>query len=150
MKQITGYENYSISEDGMVYNTKFNRKMKPNINSIGYLRVLLSSGGSTKQLFIHRLVADAFVPNPDNKPEVNHIDGNKENNNANNLEWVTRSENENHAYKTGLQLQKNTQEQMSIIRFIYSLGGITQKELAEIYNVRPQSINYIINKKEVA
>lgn len=52
--------------------------------------------------YIHRLVATTFIPNPNNKPEVNHIDGNKENNNVTNLEWVTKSENGFHAYRIGL------------------------------------------------
>lgn len=152
MKKIEGYENYSISEDGRVYNTKFGRNIKHNLNSIGYSRVSLSNKGKQKQLLVHRLVAQAFIPNPNNLPEVNHKDGNKRNNNVDNLEWTTRSENEEHAYRTGLQLQKNTPEQAAMIRFLYSLGGITQKELARIYGVRPQSISYIINKnlREVA
>ena len=146
MKRIEGYENYLISQDGKVYNEKRNKEVKTNKNSIGYLRVNLSNKGKRKQLLVHRLVANAFIPNPNNKPEVNHIDGDKENNNVVNLEWTTRSENETHAYKNGLQVQKNTQEQISMIRFIYSLGGITQKELSTIYGVKPQSINYIVNK----
>jgi len=69
----------------------------------GYKAVILSNG-LRKQFRINRLVAEAFIPNPDNKPEVNHIDGDKTNNHVNNLEWVTREENQQHAVKTGLRV----------------------------------------------
>lgn len=68
----------------------------------GYVRVRLQKNGSGRNLFIHRLVAEVFVPNPDNKPEVNHKDGDKTNNRSTNLEWVTSSENQIHAYDSGL------------------------------------------------
>lgn len=68
----------------------------------GYLVINVNVNGKHTTGLVHRLVASAFVPNPDNKPEVNHIDGNKENNCADNLEWVTPKENIAHARKTGL------------------------------------------------
>lgn len=68
-------------------------------NKWGYSVVHLGSG---PQYFIHRLVAEAFIPNPDHKPQVNHKDGCKSNNSAENLEWVTASENIRHAFETGL------------------------------------------------
>ena len=71
-------------------------------NSNGYLRCDINITGKTKSHLVHRLVAEKFIPNPDNKPFVNHIDGNKHNNSVNNLEWCTRNENERHAWKTGL------------------------------------------------
>lgn len=64
--------------------------------------MILSKNKVKKDLRVHRLVASAFIPNPLNKPEINHIDGNKGNNNVNNLEWATRKENINHSIKTGL------------------------------------------------
>ncbi len=73
------------------------------MSSKGYLRVTLYKDGSRKNFLIHRLIATHFIPNPENKPQVNHIDGNKINNNIDNLEWVTPSENTQHAYDTGLQ-----------------------------------------------
>ncbi len=69
----------------------------------GYLRIGLYKNGRTKNYFVHALVAQAFIPNPANKPFVNHIDGNKLNNNVSNLEWVTASENQQHALRLGLQ-----------------------------------------------
>jgi len=68
----------------------------------GYYYVCLSKNGKVRKFKVNRLVAQAFIPNPDNKPFVNHIDGDKLNNNVNNLEWCTQSENMLHAYKYGL------------------------------------------------
>lgn len=77
--------------------------LKQQLGIGGYMSIVACPEGSPKKLcLIHRLVAEAFIPNPLNKPEVNHIDGNKKNNNVANLEWVTRSENALHAFKLGL------------------------------------------------
>ena len=76
--------------------------LKPELTK-GYLRISLYKNGKTKLYFVHVLVAKAFVPNLENKPFVNHIDGNKLNNHASNLEWVTASENQQHALRLGLQ-----------------------------------------------
>ena len=75
---------------------------KPRINKYGYLVLTLSKDGKAKTHQLHRVVASAFVDNPFNKEQINHKDGNKENNKVSNLEWVTSEENINHAIKTGL------------------------------------------------
>jgi len=76
---------------------------RPVING-RYTFINLNKHGVKKQYLLHRIIAMSFIPNPINKPEVNHIDGNKLNNNIENLEWCTSSENQKHAYKTGLQI----------------------------------------------
>ena len=105
VNEIKGFENivgYEIFEDGTVisYKKKQPIKLNPYPNTKGYLMVDLST--KKRAVKLHRLVAIAFLDNPENKPQVNHIDGNKKNNNASNLEWVTNSENQKHAYKHGL------------------------------------------------
>lgn len=94
-KDIKGYEGlYQISNYGRVWSIRKQKYLKGDKNSAGYLRVLLTAkNGKTKREFIHRLVALAFIPNPENKPQVNHIDANIENNKAENLEWNTSKEN---------------------------------------------------------
>ena len=78
-----------------------------NKSNRGYLQVCLTKDGKSKTYTVHRLVAKAFLPNLKNKKQVNHIDGNKENNSIDNLEWVTSSENNKHAFITGLNKPHN-------------------------------------------
>lgn len=101
-RKVDGFPNYSVSNDGLVRNDKSNKLKELQINTTGYYKTDLYSGGNRSTQRIHRLVANAFIDNPDNKPDVNHIDGNKLNDNVENLEWVTKSENMIHAYNTGL------------------------------------------------
>jgi len=96
------FSGYTIREDGLVL-SRFGRTIKQQLDTSGYARVELWENGVGKKHLVHRLVAAAFIPNPQGKPQVNHIDGNKSNNRASNLEWVTQSENQIHAYANGLQ-----------------------------------------------
>ena len=97
-KIIKDFENYQISNDGYVYSLYYNKMLKPEINK-GYCRVTLKKDKKGPHFFIHRLVANAFIPNPDNKPCVNHIDENGLNNHVSNLEWVTSAENTRYSCK---------------------------------------------------
>lgn len=96
--------NSCIDEKGQCYNKKLKRYLKGSVLKNGYLSYMLTlSNGIKKRLYAHRLVAEYFIPNNDiNKIQVNHIDGNKLNNNIENLEWVTPSENIQHAVSNGL------------------------------------------------
>lgn len=92
---IEQYPHYEVSNKGNVRHIgKGNRKLC--YSATGYMTVYIRHNGKYKNLRVHRLVAMAFIPNPQNKPHVNHIDGNKVNNKAENLEWCTPSENEQH------------------------------------------------------
>lgn len=105
-KTIEGFDDYTITERGDILSHKRQeqRKLKPDLNKEGYLRVVLSSNGETFRYSIHRLVAIHFIQNPENKPFVNHIDGNKQNNNVENLEWCDCSENTKHAFDNMLRV----------------------------------------------
>jgi hypothetical protein len=96
------FPGYTIREDGEV-RSRFGRTIRHQVSKNGYVRVELWAGGKGKKHLLHRLLAEAFIPNPEGKPQVNHIDGDKANNALSNLEWVTQSENQAHAYRMGLQ-----------------------------------------------
>lgn len=91
-------KHYLINKDGTVYSKRTKRYIQTHLSNSGYLRVTLWNGNKGKHFSVHRLVAEAFIPNPENKPHVNHINGDKTDNRVENLEWCTRSENMQHAY----------------------------------------------------
>ena len=98
-KVINRFPNYGVTPEGQVINLITGRVLRGSPNGCGRLMVTLSKGGYQKTITIHRLVADAFIPNPENKPTINHKDGNYLNNIVPNLEWATYSENNTHSYK---------------------------------------------------
>lgn len=116
-KNIKGYENlYQVSNYGRIKSLKkhsiFNNRTYPtkilkcHINTKKYLDIELCRCNKSHRYRIHRLVAEHFIPNPENKPQVNHIDCDKSNNKTNNLEWCNNSENQQHAFKNGLNTRK--------------------------------------------
>lgn len=95
-KDIEGFENYQISSEGNARNAKNKKNLISSLMKNGYLRVTLYKKRKPYYKNIHKLVADAFIPNPDNKPCVGHKDCNKNNNRVDNLYWCTYKENNNH------------------------------------------------------
>ena len=94
MKDIKNYEGlYAITSCGKVWSYKRKRFLKPIANEKGYLIVNLCKDGKVKKYMIHRLVAEAYIPNPNNLPQVDHIDENKTHNYLNNLQWITNRDN---------------------------------------------------------
>ena len=110
--------NYYISNMGKIKSN--NKILKTHKSTGGYLYISVWKNNKVKHIKLHRLVAQAFIPNHENKPFVNHIDGNKLNNCVNNLEWVTNKENISHAYKNGL-MNKNKRKNIKINQ--YDLDG---------------------------
>ena len=108
---VPGYDGlYSIDSDGNIYSevhgtSRRLRMMKPFLNNSGYYRIgLFDSNGKRRAHYVHRLVAETLIPNPNDYPVINHIDGNKLNNCVENLEWCTQSENVKHSVRTGRQV----------------------------------------------
>lgn len=137
---------YVITKNGEIFNKINNHLLKPYINNKGYQRVVI--GG--KKYFVHRLVAELYVPNPENKIQVNHIDGNKQNNHYSNLEWATNQENRNHALKNNLHLMgsrcswsKLNEEKVIYIRN----SNLSCNELAKKFNVSERTIRDVKNYK---
>lgn len=141
-KDIEGFPNYQISNLGNVWSKKTNKILKPYKTNKGYLTVGFWLNGKKKKLSIHRLVAKAFLSNPQNLAEVNHIDGCKTNNNVSNLEWATGSNNVSHAYRTSLRKTKLSEIQVAEIKNLIK-QGLTQREIASKYNVSHSTIGEI-------
>ena len=138
-----------------IYYTK-ERMLKPYVSEKGYLLVDLRGHEKRTIKTVHRLVAEAFIPNPENKPQVNHIDGNKQNNCVDNLEWCTNSENQIHAFKSGLQKgnfkhhnSKLSYEDVVYIKnhYVKNKRGCGMRILAKKFNVSCKSIKQIITGK---
>ena len=102
IKDIEGHPGFKACDDGTIIG-KRGRPMVGHVDRCGYKEVLFSENGKATNYLAHRLIAKTFVPNPDNLDYVNHKDGNKLNNSADNLEWCTRSYNTKHSFTHGLQ-----------------------------------------------
>lgn len=153
IKHIEGYEwLYSVDEWGRVFSHRRNRFIFTSEDSYGYIKVALWKNGKKKTVKVHRLVAKAFIPNPNSLPEINHINGDKSDNRACNLEWVSRRDNVIHAYRTGLVKRnrfnfKLNKEQVKQIRTMYKTNSYTMKELADMFNVSITNIYHILHNK---
>lgn len=170
-KDLKGYEGlYKISSLGKIKSLdrkrycghkgskpqlRKGRILKQHYDYLGYKRVRLSKNSTTKTLTLHRLLAINFIENPYNKPNINHIDGNKSNNSLDNLEWCTQKENSQHAFKTGLSkarkgensnLSKLNENDIKEIRKLHR-QKMTQTDIAKIFNVSIANISEIVNYK---
>ena len=154
--EIEGFERYLISNYGRVWSKRGERVLKTWISNCGYELVGLTVNSKTTKVSIHRLVAKHFIPNHNNKEQVNHIDGNKINNKAQNLEWSTQSENMRHANKNGLTrdrkgnnsfYHKVNEDDVLKIRKMYATGNYLMREIAEMYGVTRHTIGKIIRRK---
>lgn len=153
--EISEYTKYYVTEKGEIFSsTNYQgrdgelKKRSPNFNK---KRGYLYARTNTKNHILHRLVASAFIPNPENKPCVNHKDGNKLNNNVSNLEWVTHKENMNHAINNGLRvnLKKNegpikyTNEQCAEVLNRVD-EGMTYKKAGEIFSMPYSTVAHLV------
>ena len=161
-KPISGYEGYyEISDHGNVKSligwdgAKYIKRemmlspweQKPDSeNNYIRMKVHLSFNNSYKGFMVHRLVADAFIPNPENKPHINHIDNNPLNNHYTNLEWCTPTENITHAYKTGSRKSYHLYKKEIISDY---KKGMSQRNIAKKYNCAPISIRNLLNKEGI-
>jgi hypothetical protein len=114
MKQITNYPNYLITLTGKVFSLYTMKWLKPHSVANGYQQVNLFNSKENKHLLIHRLVAETYLDNKENKRTVNHINGVKNDNSLLNLEWATDSENQLHSYKNGFSY--NSEKQREAVR----------------------------------
>lgn len=114
IRAIKGYPGYYARDNGEIWSVKRGapRRLIPTLNHKGYERVKLSLNGKSKTITVHQLVARTFIPNPENKPQVNHKDENKRNNNVKNLEWCTCLENVR--YGTGIVRSANSRKGIKI------------------------------------
>lgn len=133
-------DDYDVTEDGKIYSRKRNRYVKPQPNGKGYLRVHIAG----KMYFVHRLVAEKYIPNPQNKSQVNHIDGDHLNNHVENLEWVTNRENSLHALRKGMMWIEERHPMAKLKRkdviYIKSHPETSKNELAKMFNVSSRTI----------
>jgi len=141
---IKGYENiYAINKQGDIYSA-YKKKLKTHdLNKTGYFITDLYKKSRRKKFYVHRLVAETFIENPENKKQVNHKNLNKIDNRVENLEWTTPGENTRHAYESGK--VGVLSEVVEEIKKLYATGKHTQAELAEKYGVCSRTILRLVN-----
>lgn len=147
--KIQNFETYGVSKKGEVINLKTQRILKLVKTPHGYLSVGIIFGGKKRSFRVHRLVAQTFIPNPENKPQVNHIDGDKLNNDVSNLEWVTHTENIKHAFENNL---IKTKKPIQLIKI--SDGTVlyfeSTAEASRFLGVNNGTLNAVLKRKRLS
>ena len=142
-KEIEGFENYIICTDGTVHNKKGHNISRWKDN-VGYLQVKLSKEGKWYYKRVHRLVAEAFIPNPHNLKQVNHIDGDKTNNEVSNLEWIDNKNNTQHGYDNNLYHSKHRNIKIEVY------DKITHQLINTYKSIRETANELNINRKTLS
>lgn len=155
---IKEFPNYKVNIKGEVFSRY---KFKTNIvidewrpvkhildKATGYYLVTLVHEGKRRNAFVHRMVAVFFIDNPENKPQVNHIDGNKQNNSINNLEWVTPQENARHAVELGLCDERRKAQEVAILQYNADKSTLVREhvslhEAGRVTNIHWQNISKV-------
>lgn len=147
MKAIKDFEGlYSVTLDGKIYSHLSNRFLKIYNHNHGYNMSTLSKDGKSIQKLVHRIVAEAYIPNPDNLPTVNHKDGNKKNNHVSNLEWMSYLENNIHALETGLNDPANRRKFTDLFAHKVcklEMDGWRKKDIADSLGIEVRDVNTI-------
>lgn len=142
VRPIAAAPKYTISESGEIRNRKSGRILKQWLNEFGYPRVRLMTASGQKNFRVNRLMAIAFIPNPEGLPEVNHIDGVKTNNRIDNLEWCSCRDNMRHAYSNGVIVRKLAPDNVRNIRYLIQ-SGMKQNRIASLYDVSIATVSDI-------
>lgn len=163
IKQIEGFSGYWIDTDGIVWSQRWRRTrsycvlaekrtLKPCIQWSGHLNVNLRIDGRYERRSVHRLVAQAFIPNCDNKPCACHINGNPQDNKVENLYWGTKKENTADMKKHGVMVvgeklpqSKLNPRKIKLIRLLYSFFEWKQTRIAKLFGVHSSDISRIVN-----
>lgn len=137
-KDIKDFENYQISNYGNVYSKNRKRLIAPQLTNMGYMRVQLWNKQVQKKFLVHRLVADAFIDNPENKQTVNHKDSNRINNHVDNLEWNTIQENNKHGFEFGNHVGMNGDKNP-----YYNITGLNHPRSKKVINIKTNEIKSV-------
>lgn len=157
-KQIDFNTKYEVSNFGRIRKRLVKRRpynyLKLDTSNFGHKRINLWLDKKSKRFLVHRLVALAFIPNPENHPIINHIDANPANNRAENLEWCDQSHNTKHAYKIGTMNAKGSKNGLSILTEEivlqirdYAKKGLSQNNIGAKYGILQSHVSQIVNRK---